>query len=172
MGIIFLTILISIFVIGFLIRSKGSHHAKTLKAALGILHGATCVLNETNIHTSKPVALHGRVDQVFQLKNGIHLVIDTKVRERIKVYPSDVVQLSVVCTDPEEQRLQRLIYCFITLSSRQQRKSYLQSRSIISRKQGCFSISPLYFNTNWQHKKCFVAAENIIRNERALLSII
>ncbi|MCG7883722.1 MAG: hypothetical protein AB2669_07230 [Candidatus Thiodiazotropha endolucinida] len=95
MEIIFYIILVSIITFAYFSRSKRNQPAKTRTATPGILQGAKCVLNETNIHTSKPVALHGRVDQVFKLRDGTHLILDTKVRERIKVYPSDVVQLSV-----------------------------------------------------------------------------
>ena len=94
MKIVFYIILVS--VIAFARRNRSKHNllVKARTATPSILHGAKCVLNETNIYTTKPVPLHGRVDQVFLLRDGSYLILDTKDREKVKVYPSDVVQLS------------------------------------------------------------------------------
>lgn len=60
-----------------------------------IFNGARCVMNEQNISTQHPIALHGRIDQLFKLANGHHIIVDTKNRGYNKVFPSDLVQLSV-----------------------------------------------------------------------------
>lgn len=60
-----------------------------------ILRGAVCVLNEQDINTTTPVPLHGKPDQVFRLRDGRYLLLDTKTRPHAKVYFSDIVQLSV-----------------------------------------------------------------------------
>lgn len=59
------------------------------------LQGAKCVMSEQNISVRKPTALHGRVDQVFEMKNGRWVVVDTKRRNYNRVFPSDIVQLTV-----------------------------------------------------------------------------
>jgi hypothetical protein len=59
------------------------------------LQGAKCVMNEQNIYARNPAALHGRVDQVFEMKNGSWVVVDTKRRNYNKVFQSDIVQLTV-----------------------------------------------------------------------------
>jgi len=91
--VIFTTILALIF---FIVRSKIQEPSKIRKpTGLGMLSGAHCVMNETSIKTFTPVPLHGRVDQVFQLKDKRLLLMDTKARKKPRVYPSDVAQLSV-----------------------------------------------------------------------------
>lgn len=59
------------------------------------LDGAQCVLNEQEIRTTTPVPLHGKPDQVFKLRDGRYLLLDTKTRSQAKVFFSDIVQLSV-----------------------------------------------------------------------------
>ncbi len=58
------------------------------------LKGAQCVLNEQEIRTITPVPLHGKPDQVFKLRDGRYLLLDTKTRSEAKVFLSDIVQLS------------------------------------------------------------------------------
>lgn len=89
-------------VIGVLLKSfakgakqKGNNERYPAGSLGDALATAVLLLNETNIHTSVPVPLHGRVDQVFKLANGNLLILDTKVRDREKVYLSDRVQLTV-----------------------------------------------------------------------------
>lgn len=60
-----------------------------------LFNGARCVMNEQNISTYHPVALHGRIDQLFELADGRHAILDTKNRSYNKVFLSDQVQLSV-----------------------------------------------------------------------------
>jgi hypothetical protein len=79
----------------FVLRLKGKQPTEGNSRIPNILNGAKCVLNEKSISTKWPVPLHGRVDQVFELEDGRWLPLDTKVRERVAVYPSDIVQLSV-----------------------------------------------------------------------------
>lgn len=58
------------------------------------LIGAKLVLSESDLETTLPVPLHGRVDQVFYA-NGWLIPVDTKSRKAPKVYLKDVIQLSV-----------------------------------------------------------------------------
>lgn len=58
------------------------------------LIGAQLVLSEKDIYTALPVPMHGRADQVF-LSHGWLIPVDTKTRKIVRVYPKDVVQLSV-----------------------------------------------------------------------------
>lgn len=89
--------IILVFVVAFACHkwAKRRRLYKSTGSRPSILDGAKCVLNEQNISTEQPVPLHGRVDQVFELSDGRWLPLDTKVRDRIAVYPSDIVQLSV-----------------------------------------------------------------------------
>ena len=58
------------------------------------LVGAQLVLSESDIATNLPVPMHGRVDQVFYSRGWL-IPIDTKTRKVVRVYPKDVIQLSV-----------------------------------------------------------------------------
>lgn len=58
------------------------------------LHGASLYMNEQRLKIDAPVALSGRVDQVWQARDGMLVVTDTKTRRTARVYDSDVVQLS------------------------------------------------------------------------------
>lgn len=59
------------------------------------LRGATLFLNEQDISTTEPVALHGRVDQVFKTAKGVLVPVDTKTRGSTCIFKSDIIQLSV-----------------------------------------------------------------------------
>lgn len=59
------------------------------------LRGATLFLNEQDISTTEPVALHGRVDQVFRTIKGVLVPVDTKTRDTTCIFKSDIIQLSV-----------------------------------------------------------------------------
>ncbi|MFC1337329.1 MAG: hypothetical protein G8D89_20865 [gamma proteobacterium symbiont of Clathrolucina costata] len=85
-----LSILVAIF-----IKVTRKPSIRRVSNPLSLLEGAVCFMNEQNIKTLTPVPLHGRVDQVFKLRDGRLLILDTKVRERVKAYPSDIVQLTV-----------------------------------------------------------------------------
>lgn len=55
------------------------------------LRKATLLINEQTIQSRSDKI--GRSEQAFQLKNGKIVILDTKVREKHKVYPSDIKQL-------------------------------------------------------------------------------
>lgn len=59
------------------------------------LRDAALFLNERDIATSSPVALHGRPDQVLRLRDQSLVILDTKTRDYVYVHLSDVIQLSV-----------------------------------------------------------------------------
>ncbi|EPS8934101.1 hypothetical protein ACVJEA_002742 [Vibrio cholerae] len=59
------------------------------------LRSATLFLSEQDISTTQPVPMHGRVDQVYQTKNGVLIPLDTKLRQVNHIYESDIIQLSV-----------------------------------------------------------------------------
>jgi hypothetical protein len=59
------------------------------------LRGASLFMNESDISTCTPMALHGRVDQVFKTKSNVLIPVDTKTRDSVRVYKSDIIQLSV-----------------------------------------------------------------------------
>tara|TARA_B100001059_G_C17839759_1_gene591349 strand:+ start:9332 stop:9910 length:579 start_codon:yes stop_codon:yes gene_type:complete len=59
------------------------------------LRGSCLFLNESELNTKIPVALHGRVDQVFKTKSNVLITVDTKTRSSFRVYKSDIIQLSV-----------------------------------------------------------------------------
>lgn len=59
------------------------------------LRGARLFMNEEDIRAFEPVPLHGRVDQVFETRNGVLVPVDTKTRKYFRVYDSDIIQLSV-----------------------------------------------------------------------------
>jgi ATP-dependent exoDNAse (exonuclease V) beta subunit len=63
-----------------------------------VLRNARIFLNEEEISTSRPVPLHGRVDQVFQTDDHTLILVDTKTRRFNRVYKSDIIQLSVYRT--------------------------------------------------------------------------
>lgn len=58
------------------------------------LVGAELVLSESDLETTFPVPMHGRVDQVFYV-NGWLVPVDTKTRKLHRVFLKDVIQLSV-----------------------------------------------------------------------------
>ncbi len=51
--------------------------------------------SEKSIHCTRPIKLHGKVDQVYQKKDGTLIVTDAKFRAIDRIYKSDIVQLSV-----------------------------------------------------------------------------
>lgn len=59
------------------------------------LQTSTLVMNEQSVSVSKPVPLHGKIDQLFKTQNGYFILVDTKSREVDAVYSSDIIQLSV-----------------------------------------------------------------------------
>lgn len=96
--IVFAFIIIAVIVFYVFYAKRGKTLSSTHSEADRIpveLQGAKCVMNEQNISVRKPTALHGRVDQVFEMKNGRWVVVDTKRRNYNKVFPSDIVQLTV-----------------------------------------------------------------------------
>lgn len=58
------------------------------------LIGAQLVLSESDVETTIPVPMHGRVDQVF-FAGGWLVPVDTKTRKSTRVYTKDIIQLSV-----------------------------------------------------------------------------
>jgi len=82
-------ILVSAFLLGLVFFKKKKNRY------LNMMTGAEVFLNEQSIHTLTPVPLHGKPDQVLQLRDGRLLIIDTKNRFHQKIYPSDITQLSV-----------------------------------------------------------------------------
>lgn len=60
-----------------------------------ILRQSTLFMSEAEISMTQPVALRGRVDQVFMSKNGLLILLDTKTRSHHRVYGTDVWQLAV-----------------------------------------------------------------------------
>lgn len=60
------------------------------------LRRAVVALSEADISTEAPVPLHGRVDQVLlNQTTRMAYLVDTKVRRVARVYPKDIIQLSV-----------------------------------------------------------------------------
>lgn len=59
------------------------------------LKHSTLLFNEKPLSVQTPVPLHGQVDQVFQHESGKVIPVDTKSRAKVRVYKSDVIQLSV-----------------------------------------------------------------------------
>lgn len=59
------------------------------------LRDATLVGSEISLRIRVPVALHGDADQVYRTADGRVIVVDTKARMFAKVYPRDIVQVSV-----------------------------------------------------------------------------
>ena len=60
-----------------------------------VLRNAQLFMSEQDVSMSRPVALHGRVDQVFLARTGLLILVDTKTRDRHRVYGSDIWQLAV-----------------------------------------------------------------------------
>lgn len=65
--------------------------AEDLPAAL---IGAQLVLSESDVATTIPVPMHGRVDQVFYARGWL-VPVDTKTRKSTRIYTKDIIQLSV-----------------------------------------------------------------------------
>lgn len=60
------------------------------------LRRAAVVLSEADISTDAPVPLHGRVDQVLlNQATRMAYLVDTKVRRTSRVFPKDIIQMSV-----------------------------------------------------------------------------
>lgn len=59
------------------------------------LEDAKLVASEQYIKTDLPRRMHGTFDQLYRLKSGVYVLIDSKTRKHRKVYRYDIVQLSV-----------------------------------------------------------------------------
>ena len=59
------------------------------------LYNSKLFLSEEQITTNTPIALHGRVDQVFKTDDDLLIPIETKTRKYHRIYSSDIIQLSV-----------------------------------------------------------------------------
>src|SRR5574344_88150 len=62
------------------------------------IRNCTLEISETMCFCVFPVALHGRIDQVFRDRNGYLIIVDTKVRKRPEIYFSDIIQVSAYKT--------------------------------------------------------------------------
>ena len=60
-----------------------------------VLRDARLIMSERRIYCDWPLALSGRVDQVYELADGSLCVVDSKRRRWPRVYASDVIQTSV-----------------------------------------------------------------------------
>lgn len=88
-------IVVSLVAIIFQWFKSSTDHVASSKEVKRLFDNAVCFLNEQTIMTRYPVPLHGKPDQVLRLEDGRLVVLDTKNRERVIVYFSDLVQLSV-----------------------------------------------------------------------------
>lgn len=59
------------------------------------LQSARLALSESYISTDAPRKMHGALDQLYRLTEGVHVLVDTKTRHQQRVYRKDIVQLSV-----------------------------------------------------------------------------
>ena len=55
-----------------------------------LMEGAQVVLSEHPLELFEPIQLKGTVDQVLQMKNGLHIALDTKTRRHTTVYAKDI----------------------------------------------------------------------------------
>lgn len=56
---------------------------------------AQLVHSEHYIRTFKPRKMHGALDQLYRLVTGFHVLVDTKTRDKHRIYRKDIVQLSI-----------------------------------------------------------------------------
>lgn len=56
------------------------------------------VRSEHYIRTEVPRKLHGTLDQLYQVISGLHVLVDSKTRDKHQVYRKDVVQISTYST--------------------------------------------------------------------------
>ncbi|OZA27581.1 MAG: hypothetical protein B7X93_08895 [Hydrogenophilales bacterium 17-61-9] len=61
----------------------------------GELRRASLVYNETRMSTSSPFPVVGRFDRVYRLGDGLHVPLEYKTRDVLRVYKSDLAQLSL-----------------------------------------------------------------------------
>ncbi|CAM5563231.1 hypothetical protein [Eoetvoesiella caeni] len=59
------------------------------------LRRSQIVMNEQTISMLQPVALQGKVDQVYLSPAGVLILVDSKTRDRHRVYYSDIMQISM-----------------------------------------------------------------------------
>ena len=150
-----LIIIFIIFVLVVFTRKTGAHvPSKGPKKKLDILSGSHCVMNETSIKTLTPVPLHGRVDQVFQLKDRRLLLVDTKAREKIRVYPSDIVQLSVYATILKNNGYELCPFAYIRLPRESNKVVYLPVKLYSEKRVIALYYKYLAIKDGQHHTKC------------------
>ncbi|CDI04321.1 conserved hypothetical protein [Candidatus Competibacter denitrificans Run_A_D11] len=93
------TWLIVALVIGFalvlLSRRRGKRAAWLQREHMpDVLKTATLIASERLFRCEHPVALSGTPDQVYRLRTGSLVVVDTKRRRRVAVYDADIAQVS------------------------------------------------------------------------------
>src|SRR5690554_6838182 len=75
--------------------TNGAHEwHKQEKMPLDLKLG-TVFMNETPIRMDSPIAINGRVDQVYLTRENKLVPVDTKSRGRHRVYDSDILQVSI-----------------------------------------------------------------------------
>ena len=59
-----------------------------------VLHNAKLIHSEYYIRTEVPCKMHGTLDQLYRLISGIHVLVDSKTRDKHRVFQKDMVQIS------------------------------------------------------------------------------
>ena len=59
------------------------------------LSQARLIHSEHYISTLLPRRMHGTLDQLYRLTSGLHVLVDSKTRDKHQVYRKDIVQISI-----------------------------------------------------------------------------
>ena len=59
------------------------------------LSEARLIHSEHYIRTLLPRKMHGTLDQLYRLASGLHVLVDSKTRDKHQVYKKDIVQISI-----------------------------------------------------------------------------
>lgn len=58
------------------------------------LQNARLIHSEYYISTEVPRPMHGTLDQLYRITNGLHVLVDSKTRNKHEVFRKDLVQIS------------------------------------------------------------------------------
>lgn len=94
---------------------------------------ARLVYSERTLQADYPVPLSARVDQVYLVEGGLLVPVETKRRHATKIWPADVIELSVqaavLANNAEVRRICRRVadYGYVRIASDGRRPIYLRT---------------------------------------------
>lgn len=81
------------------------------------LQTARLILSEHYISTEMPRKMNGAVDQLYRLQTKLNVLVDSKTRDKPRIFKKDIVQLSVYRLILTNQGYQMADYAYIRVVS-------------------------------------------------------